>query len=139
AQIFPLANGYDFRVKLSSVGFLQADKDGKLFVSQTVAFDKVYSQTVLSGRPETLRLDQPLPDSSDPNLTPKTLVVYPTDPNLDVKVYAQKHHDGYTYVAGMLRTDKPNAQYIVSGMHKVYWTRSIYGSDGTVKLFIGRR
>ena len=129
-QIFPLAKGYDFRVKLNSVGFLQPDGND-LTVPQPGYQGKTFAQNVRSAKPETL--------SNDNSTPPKTTVTYPLDPKMDLQVYAQKHCDGYTYIAGILRTDHPDANLKVSGMHKVMWARPQYSRDGSIKYFIGRR
>lgn len=130
-QIFPLATGYDFRVKLSSVGFLQTDGNN-LVVPQPRYQDSAYPQTVQAADPDTL--------GTDANTPARTTVHYPvTDPKLNMQVYAQKHKDGYTYIAGILRTDKPDVNLKLSGIHKVYWSRAEGSTDGSVKLFIGRR
>jgi hypothetical protein len=132
AQIYPLAAGYDFRVQLNSVGFLQSDQ-GKLTVSQPSFNEAVYPQMVRSTQPDTVSIDTS-------TVPAKTVVTYPKDPKLDMQVYAQKHKDGYTYVAGMVRMINPEANLKVSGIHKVYWSRPEgAGSEGGVKLFIGRR
>jgi len=148
AQIFPLAAGHDFRVKLTSLGFLTPE-NGRLVVPQPTGMKPDEGQRLASGDgqeapltptpfPTTVRSAQP--ETLRTNPSSKTFVDYPKDSGLDMLVYAQKHKDGYTYVAGMLRTDKPNAKVTVSGIHKVYWTRPDGdASDGSVKLFIGRR
>jgi hypothetical protein len=127
-QIYPLASGYDFRLKLSSVGFLQPEGN-HLVVPQQEYDDKTYSQDVFSAKPETLQTSS----------STKTIVDYPTDPKMDMQVYAQRHRYGYTYVAGIVRTDQPNAPLQVSGIHKVFWARPDGSSDGSVKYFVGRR
>jgi hypothetical protein len=115
-------------VKLTSVGFLQPKDD--TFVVPNPSFDGTrYEQTVESAHPETLQVDSAL-------TPPKNTVVYPKEGPLDMQVYAQKHRDGYTYVAGVLRTDKPDAKLRINGIHRVYWTSP---DDGSTKLFIGRR
>jgi hypothetical protein len=130
-QIFPLAQGHDFRLKLTSVGFLEPEGN-ELAVPQPRYMDNPYPQDVISADPQTLVLDA----KSSP---PKTLVNYPQDPKMDMQVYAQRHKDGYTYIAGILRTDNPNAKLKLAGIHKVYWTRPQGAPDGSVKLFVGRR
>jgi Vault protein inter-alpha-trypsin domain len=133
AQIFPLAQGYDFRVRLNSVGFLTPDKDGNLTVKPPSFNEDIYPATVVSADTESIRTD----NTSTP---PKTVVTYPQNPGMDLQVYAEKHKDGYTYVAGILRTDKPDAPLSVSGIHKVFWMRPQEGkTDGSVKYFVGRR
>jgi hypothetical protein len=58
---------------------------------------------------------------------------------MDMQVYAQRHKDGYTYIAGILRTDKPNEDLKLAGIHKVYWARPEGARDGSIKYFVGRR
>lgn len=130
-QIYPLAVGHDLRVRLTSVGFLQAE-DGRLVVPNPSVEEQEYPTTVTSAQPDTLKEIKEA-DSLE------TVVEYPTDPGMDMLVYAQRHKDGYTYVAGILRTDKPNAALDMRGLHRVYWTRPEGAEDGSVKMFIGRR
>lgn len=133
AQIYPLAVGHDLRVELDSVGFLQAHQ-GELVVPQASFGGEVpYERNVRSAKPETLA-------TVGEAKTQQTHVVLPKKDKLDLQLYAQRHRDGYTYVAGMLRTDTPNAALKVKGLHNVLWTRPQQGdADGSVKLFIGRR
>lgn len=129
AQIYPLATGHDLRVKLTSVGFLK-DNGGKLTVSPLTYNEQTFNPTVTSTQPETL-----VPDVSA--TPPQTVVQYPSDPGSDIQWYAQRHKDGYTYVAGLLRTSDPDVRLRLKGIHRVYWEA---GDDtGAVKLFVGRR
>jgi len=127
-QIFPLASGYDFRLKLTSVGFLE--DNGDVFrVPEPKLNEQSYPQEIVSATPESVITDA----------GSHSVIKYPRDPNMDLQIYAQKNRDGYTYVAGILRTDKPDAALKLAGIHKVYWSRPENDNSGNVKLFVGRR
>ncbi|MBI1756800.1 MAG: hypothetical protein HYR64_06810 [Fimbriimonas ginsengisoli] len=133
AQIYPLAAGYDFRYQLSSIGIL-GSSHGELIVPRAQGKDGIAPVVnVHSSQPgeiETKAIDEVL----------QTLIHRPRDPVLDAQIYAQRFKDGYTYVAGLVRTDAPDAPHIVRGIHNVYWARPETGdTNGSVKYFFGRQ
>ncbi|MEQ1933517.1 MAG: VIT domain-containing protein, partial [Fimbriimonadaceae bacterium] len=108
AQIYPLAVGYDLRVQLGQIGFLIPEKDG-LTVPNPSSFQEVKpSFEASSWQPELL--DQ----SGD-----TTKVNVAADKPLDLQVYAQRHKDGYTYVAGLIRRETEEQAITLSGLSRV--------------------
>lgn len=135
AQIYPLAVGYDLRAELTSIGFLSPKGDGYQVPAPQVngkvpVVQKVSAKDAAAVKPY------------DPTGSKPVEISYERLNNsIQVDVYAQRHKDGYTYVAGILHTDRPNDHFTIRGLSNVLWTRP-YGSskeDGSVKYFIGRR
>ncbi|MBS1703087.1 MAG: hypothetical protein JST12_15585 [Armatimonadetes bacterium] len=137
AQIFPLAQGYDLKVELTSVGFLEYSPEGLLIPEPDVES--------LEGRLDNFTSKVAVPKSQATKKVTvdgasRTAIGNPsTDPTW-VQYYAQRHKDGHTYVVGMIHTNRPNDPFEIRGLTNVYWARPENGpQDGTVKLFMGRR
>lgn len=136
-QIFPLAVGYDLRAQLTTVGFVQSDLDTNYLlqpdVSQiapnTIPFNHVVKN------PGGAVVQKVLKDGQE-----RMQVGESAHASFAVDYLAEKYSDGYVYVAGMIKSDKPNVSHWISGLTDVFWTRPEAGlGDGSVKLFMGRK
>lgn len=137
AQIFPLAIGYDLRVELTTLGFLEENKQGLLVpepnVEQLDGDHGNFTNTVKVVQPQTKY--EVVVDGKK-----RTAISKPSMDSTWLQYYAQKHKDGHTYVVGMIHTDRPNAPFEIKGLTSVYWALPENGpQDGSVKLFMGRR
>lgn len=118
AQVYPLAVGYDFRLKLDTVGMLPADSGGT-YLPQPRANDGSPKIQVASIEPERL-------DESGDRTQIKPL---PEPTKLDM--HAQRFKDGRYYVVGSLGKDGR----IVEGLEGVLYAR--VGESG--RYFAGYR
>lgn len=137
AQIFPLAVGYDLRIQLTTLNFLEQDENGLLVPEPDISVldkpDVPHKNTVVVAQPKTQRIVKV-------NGTDRTAISSPEEEETQLQYYAQRHKDGHTYVVGMIKTDKPNDSFRIKGIKNIYWARPENGpQDGTVKLFMGRR
>jgi hypothetical protein len=131
AQIYPLAVGRDLRVELKSIGFLQPEAD-KLIVPQPSGAPNVpYDMTFTSAKPETIHTD-------GEGVNQRYTVDLPKSKPLDMKLYAQRHKDGWVYVAGLVRRQSETQPIKLSGLKNVLWTKPTQG-DTSARYFIGRR
>jgi len=131
AQIYPLAIGHDLRVELTSVGFLRPDQTGLEVPSPTVDANVPFDMEVTSYKPETIA-------STGDGAAKKFQVDYPTEKPLDMQLYAQRHKDGWVYVAGLVRRGSEQEAIRLRGLRNVMWTKPEEG-DTSARWFIGRR
>ncbi len=121
--------GHDLRVQLESVGFLASDEAGfTVAPGRYQNNEKVFDAdlTVRSSNPSEIVVKKGL-----------TYVDRPVNREFNMEIYGQKFRDGYTYVAGILKTTTPDAKLKIKGLHRIYWLRG--DAFGGVKYFIGRR
>ncbi len=138
AQIFPLAVGYDLRVQLTTLGFLQSDEKG-LLLPEPVVTQISQGNNV----PQVSNVKQIQPEVRkvvEVNGVKRTVIADPLTDETTMQYYAQKHKDGHTYVVGMIHTLHPEDPFQIKGLTNVFWARPENGpQDGSVKLFMGRR
>ena len=137
AQIFPLAVGYDLRVQLTSLNFLEAKETNLLVPEPQISIydytEVPHSNSVVVAQPKVQRVIEIEGQK-------RTVISDSSKDSTWLQYYAQKHKDGHTYVVGMIRTDRPDDPFYIRGLKKVFWTRPANGpQDGSVKLFMGRR
>lgn len=118
AQVYPLAIGYDFRLKLDTVGMLPDDGDGQ-YLPQPRHNDGNPKISVSSIEPE--RIDQ----------TDAWTQVKPLADHAKLDMHAQRFKDGRYYVVGSLGNDGK----IVKGLEGVLYAR--VGQSG--RYFAGYR
>ncbi|MEZ5163498.1 MAG: VIT domain-containing protein [Fimbriimonadaceae bacterium] len=136
AQIYPLAVGWDLRAQLTTVGFMEATPDGYLVPEPNVS--QISEAGVPKAHLATFKKKTPRKLVRQPDKSFK--VVADIKEGFSVDYYAETFQDGYTYVAGVIRSDMPEEPHWVKGLSEVYWTRPEQGiTDGSVKLFIGRQ
>ncbi len=128
AQIYPLAVGHDLRVELTSVGFLRPDQAGL----------QVPAPPKMDGVPYAMQVTSYKPDSIDRQGDADYRIDYPTKDPLDLQLYAQRHKDGWVYVAGLVRRESPGDAITLKGLSNVRWTKPEAG-DTSARWFIGRR
>lgn len=137
AQIFPLAVGYDLRVQLTTLGFLESEKQG--FVLPEPDISRLNGTNI----PQVSNVKQIQPEVRkvvEINGKKRTVVTDRENDETTLQYYAQKHKDGHTYVVGMIRTLHPEDPFRIKGLTNVFWARPENGpQDGSVKLFMGRR
>jgi len=136
AQIYPLAIGYDLRVQLTTLGFLEHGKDGLMVPEPDVEdlgnTEVPHNNSIVTIQPKTQKIVQVEGQK-------RTVVTNPTDGTW-LQYYAQKHRDGHTYVVGMIHAEHPDDPFRIKGLKNVFWARPENGpQDGSVKLFMGRR
>lgn len=127
AQIYPLAVGHDLRVELTSVGFLRPEEKGLRVPAPPKEPDVPYSMHVKSYLPDTIAEE-----------TDGYAVEYPRREPLDMQLYAQRHKDGWVYVAGLVRRESEKQAIHLNGLSSVYWAKPESG-DQAARWFIGRR
>jgi Vault protein inter-alpha-trypsin domain len=138
AQIFPLAIGYDLRVQLTTLGFLESDEKGLLLPEPDIT-------QISQGNnvPQVNNFKQIQPEVRkvvEVNGVRRTVIADPLTDETTMQYYAQKHKDGHTYVVGMIHTKNPDDPFQIKGLTNVFWARPENGpDDGSVKLFMGRR
>lgn len=128
AQIYPLAVGHDLRVELTSVGFLRPDQNGL----------QVPAPPPADGVPYAMRVTSYKPDTIDRRSDTEVRVALPKSDPLDLQMYAQRHRDGWVYVAGLVRRESPDDAITLKGLSNVRWTKPQAG-DTSARWFIGRR
>lgn len=127
AQIYPLAVGHDLRVELTSVGFLRPETTGLKVPAPSKTDEVPYEMHVKSYRPDTVA------EQND-----GYVVDYPRKTPLDMQLYAQRHKDGWVYVAGLVRRDSVEQAINLKGLKNVFWSQPMEG-DQAARWFIGRR
>lgn len=131
AQIYPLAVGHDLRVELTSVGFLRVDTDSLKVPMPFVKEDVPFNMDVTS-------YEQAAIAQVGEGATHKYVVAYPKKDPLDMQLYAQRHRDGWVYVAGLVRRGSEQEAIKLKGLRNVLWAKPAYG-DQSARMFIGRR
>ena len=138
AQIFPLAVGYDLRVKLDTLGFLETDNK-KMWLPEPNAANISNGQEI----PHTSNIKQFQPvvmKQEEVNGKKRTVIQNVDTSDTWLQYYAQRHKDGHTYVVGMIHTTHPDDPFEIRGLTNVFWARPENGpQDGSIKLFMGRR
>jgi hypothetical protein len=131
AQIYPLAVGYDMKVELTSVGFLRPDNQG--LEVPTPSFDPSvpFDMNVRTYKPEVLQTIYTQNKKA-------FRVAMPRAKPVDMQLFAQRHKDGWVYVAGLVRRGSEQEAIKLNGLKNVMWTKPQNG-DTSARWFIGRR
>src|SRR5438477_2134438 len=123
AQIYPLAAGYDLRVELTAVEFLE-HYNGDWVVSKPAVPDGIpFEQYVSSANPYVQLSSR----------EGHYIVHRPSTEKLDVFLTAQRFRDGRVYVCGI--ANGPDGHTTVDGLNEVYFTGN--HESGSVTSFAG--
>jgi hypothetical protein len=106
AQIYPLAVGYDLRLELLSIGFLEPGKAGLVIPYPEAGELKPRSWTLYGLDPAVLRDGRTIPDED------------PSKP-LSIDMHAQRFKDRRYYVAGIVRS-KEYREPKIKGLRNLY-------------------